>query len=346
VKELRTKLLGEEFDSKLGAAARADVAIAVRGRGESGEAYRLFLQGRYFVYRSTREDVQKGIEYLTQAIEIDPNLALAWAELSAAYAVQAGYGWVEIDPGVERARQAVQRALALEPNLAEGHVRLGAIQMNYDRDWNAAEASFRRALEAAPGNAVALRVAGNLASNLGRLEDAVALYEKAVEQDPLSPASYQGLAITYHAAGRLRDAEDAYRMALAIAPQRIGTRYGLGLVLLAQGHEEEALAEAEQEPEEVFRLWSCAVILHATGRRDESDKTLKEIVDKYSRGGAYQIAEVHAARGETDAAFEWLERAYEQHDGGLVEMKPEPMFRSLHGDARWGAFLKKMGLEG
>ncbi len=345
VKELRTTLMGEAPDSKAGAAAKADVAVAVRGRGESGEAYRLLLQGRYFVSRSTREDLLKGVGYLIEALQIDPSLALAWAELSGAYAIEAGYGWYPVDAGNERARKAAERALALQPDLAEGHVRLGAIQMNYDRNWKAAEESFRRALEVAPGNAFVLRLAGNLLSNLGRLEEAISLYRRAVEQDPLSPVGYQSLAITYHLAGLEREAEEAYRMSLELAPNRMGTRYGLALVLLALGRHDEAIALAAKEPEEVFRLWSSAVILHAQGRRAESDATLQELIDKYADGGAYQIAEVFAARGEVAAAFEWLERAYEQRDGGLAEMKPEPVFRSLHADPRWKAFLVRVGLE-
>ncbi|HEU4725564.1 MAG TPA: tetratricopeptide repeat protein, partial [Candidatus Eisenbacteria bacterium] len=319
-------------------------AIAARGRGAGGEAYRLFLQGRYFVNRSTRDDLAKGIGFLIEALQADPSFALAWAELSGAYAIEAGYGWYPVEAGNERARKAAERALALEPDLPEGHARLGAVQMNYDRDWKAAEVSFRRALDVAAGNAFVLRLAGNLTSNLGRLDEAIALYRRAVEQDPLSPAGYQSLAISYHAAGLLKEAESAFRMSLELAPQRIGPRFGLAMVLLARGRADEALAEAEREPEEVFRLLSSAVILYALGDRAASDVRLRELIEKYADGGAYQIAEVYASRGERDAAFEWLERAFEQRDGGLSEMKPEPALRSLHGDPRWSDLLRRMGL--
>jgi tetratricopeptide (TPR) repeat protein len=335
VQELRTTLLGGEPDSKAGAAARADVAAAVRGRGEGGEAYRLLLQGRYFVSRSTRDNLLKGIGTLREAVQMDPNLALAWAELAGAYAIEAGYGWGPVDEGHDQARRAAERALALEPNLAEGHVRLGSIQMNYDRDWRAAERSIRRALELAPGNAIVLRLAGNLTSNLGRLEEAIELYRRAVDQDPLSPAGYQSLGICCLAAGRLSEAEEAFRTSSELGPQRIGTHSGFALVLLEQGRGEEALAAAEREPEPVFQLMTSAIVLHAIGRRRESDVRLGELIEKYAEGGAYQISEVYAARGEADAAFEWLERAYEQRDGGLVEMKTEPSFRSVREDPRW-----------
>ena len=344
VKELRTTLLGSDPDSKAGAAARADVATAARGRGASGEAYRLLLKGRYLVNRGNHEDLTKGVGYLIEALQLEPTFAVAWADLSAAYAMEAGYGWYAIDAGNERARKAALRALELEPDLAEGHVRLGAVQMNYDRDWNAAEASFRRALDAAPGNPSVLRLTGNLISNLGRLDEAIDLYRRAVEQDPLSAAGYQVLAIAYHAVDRLREAEEAYRTALELGPNRMGVQYGLGLVLLARGRGEEGLRHARLEPEEVYRLWSSSVILHHLGRRDESEAALQELIQKYGDGGAYQVAEVYAARGEVDEAFRWLERAYELKDGGLSEMKPEPSFRSLHGDPRWETILRKVGL--
>ena len=344
VKELRTTLLGGTADSKAGAAARADVSAAARGRGASGEAYRLLLQGRYFVNRGSHPELVKGVGYLIEAIQADPTLALAWADLSGAYAMEAGYGWYPLPEGTNRARKAAERALELEPDLPEALVRLGAIQMNFDRDWKAAETSFRRALVMAPGNPSVLRLTGNLVSNLGRLDEAIELYRRAVEVDPLSPAGYLSLAITYHAADRLPEAEGAYRMALELAPSRMGIRYGLGLVLLARGRAEDALREARLETEEVYRLWSSAVILHHLGRRDESNFMLEELIRKYGEGGAYQVAEVFAARGQVDRAFEWLERAYEQKDGGLSEMKMEPSFRSLHHDPRWSVFLAKVGL--
>jgi hypothetical protein len=117
----------------------------------------------------------------------------------------------------------------------------------------------------------------------------------------------------------------------------------LALVLLTAGRYEEALREAEQETHPGFRLWAMAMAQHARGHRAESDDMLRELIEKYSDGGSFQIAEVYGARGEADAAFEWLERAYGQRDGGLAETKASPRLRSLHADPRWPAFLRKVG---
>jgi serine/threonine protein kinase/tetratricopeptide (TPR) repeat protein len=345
VKELRTTLLGEEADSDASGAAKAEVARAAKGRATDPEAHRLYLLARHLTDRFTREDVAKAIAYFKQALALDPEYALAWAELARTYCSEAAHGWSPLAEGVGRAREAVERALSLEPDLAEGRVALAYIQLNYDWDWRGAEASIGRAMEQAPGNALVLRHAGLLADNLGHVDDAIGLYRRAVEQDPLSAGNYLNLAGVSQNAGRLAEAEAAYRKALELAPQRAGTRAYFSLVLLALGRDEEALAEAVRESEEVFRLLALAIVHHALGRGTESDEALRELIEKCAEEGAYQIAEVHAIRREADAAFEWLERAYAQRDSGLVLMKTDSCLRSLHGDPRWGAFLKNMGLE-
>ena len=158
--------------------------------------------------------------------------------------------------------------------------------------------------------------AGVMAYNLGRLDEAIALYRQAVAQDPLSAAGYHNLGMALDASDRLAEAEAAYRKALELAPQREGARAYLALNLLAQGRGDEALAEASREPDEAFRLWALAIIEHAAGRRSESDTALQELIAKYQTDCAYQIAEVYGARGEADLAFDWLERAYAQRDPG------------------------------
>jgi eukaryotic-like serine/threonine-protein kinase len=345
VKELRTTLMGEDADSGASEQAKAEVAQAAKGRATNPEAFRLYLQARNFADRYTREVVAKGIGYLKQALDLDPEFALAWAELGGAYAREGNLSGAPMEEWLGRARGAVERALSLVPDLAEGHAQMAWIRMYYDWDWRGAEASVRRALELAPGNALALRRAGALALNQGRIEKAIRLSRSSLEQDPLSLASCHNLGAALHAADRLVEAEEAYRKALDLAPHRINTCALLSLTLLAQGRGEEALAEAMREPDEAFRLWALGIIHHVLGRRAESDQALRELTEKYAEDSACQVAEVHGARGEADAAFEWLERSYAQRDGGLPEMKVNPRFRSLHGDPRWGRFLMKMGLE-
>jgi Tfp pilus assembly protein PilF len=325
--------------------ARAEVSKAAKGRGTNPEAHRLYLQGRFFIDRFTRADTARAIEYLKQAVELEPRFALAWAELSRAYGREATVGWATSADGFARAREAVERALALEPNLAEAHSALMWIQMSHESDWHAAEASMRRALELAPGNAVVLRWAGTLSQALGRLEEAIAHHRRAMELDPLSAIGANGYGLALQAADRYAEAETMFRRALELAPQRTISHAMLSLTLAATGRAEEAVAEAESEPEPLWRLWALAIVHHVLRRPAQSDEALHELIAGFAEGSAFQVAEAYAVREEVDNAFAWLERAREQRDGGLVGVKVDPCLRPLHGDPRWKAFLKQVGLD-
>jgi tetratricopeptide (TPR) repeat protein len=219
------------------------------------------------------------------------------------------------------------------------------IQMYSDRDWRGAETSYARALSVAPGNALALSGAGVLAYDLGRLEESIGLYRRALEQDPLSSVTYNRLGLALFRLDRLAEAEAAFRKALELAPQRGGSRGNLAQVLLAQGRGEEALQMATEEPALWARLMALAIVHHRLGHPAESDAALVELTEKFAEHAALQIAEVHGARGEVDAAFEWLDLAHSQGDPGLSEMMTSLPFHSLHGDPRWSAFLTRMGLK-
>ena len=162
---------------------------------------------------------------------------------------------------------------------------------------------------------------------------------------PLSAHTYGNLGEAFLDADRLAESEAAFRKSLEIAPQRASTIAYLSLTLVAQGRGDEALAEAMRVRDEADRLYALAIVHHAMGRRAESDAALRVLIEKHADTTAFQVAEVHGARAEADAAFEWLERAYAQRDGGLSGIKDNSRLRSLHGDPRWGAFLKKMGFE-
>ncbi len=345
VKELCATLLGGDAAPDTGRLATARVADAVKGRTTDPEAHRLYLLARHLLDRSTREDVATAIRHLENALALDPKFALAWAELGGAYASEAIWGLVPLAEGYARAREAVQRALSLEPDLAEGHARMGSIQMSYDWDWRGAEVSYSRALEVAPGNALALHGAGALAADLGHFEKAIGLFQRSLERDPLSATSYIRLGGVLHQVGRFTESEGALRMALELSPRRAVTHALLSLTLLAQSRGEEALAEANRESLEWLGLWALTIIYFELGRSAESDEALRALIDKNADQSGTAIAEVYAVRGETDSAFEWLERAYAKRDGNLREAKTSPRLRSLQGDPRWGVFMNKMGFK-
>jgi serine/threonine protein kinase/cytochrome c-type biogenesis protein CcmH/NrfG len=345
VRELRSTLLGEGESSATIADAEAEVSKAVKGRSAHPEAHRLALQGRYLIERVNRDDTLRGIEHLQESVALDPDYALAWIDLARAYLLVAGYSWGPGDEAVASARDSVERALAIEPELSEGHATLGRIRLYFDWDWQGAEASYHRALELAPEIAAGRHGAGILAQNRGRIDEALDLFRRAVEQDPLSGGAYLRLGKTWLLAQRLVEAEGAIRKAIELAPRRIEAHAVLAIVLLAQGRPDEALEAAQQESERVYRNRSLAAVLHAQERRAEAADQLRAMVEQDFEHGAFQVAEAHALCDDPNAAFEWLQRAYEQRDPGLAEINASYPLARLHGDPRWAAFLKKMGLE-
>jgi len=345
VEELRTTLLGTKPDASVSAQAKAEVQAAGMGRGKDTQAYELYLQGRFYGDRFTPDDAAKGIEYYRRAVALDPEFALAWAWLARSYADQAAYAWAPAAEAFERARDAAEQSLQLNPDLAEGHAVLGLCRLANDRNWHGAEASFRRALELAPGNVLVLRHAAILAACLGRNDESIALLRRAVTLDPLSVPAQRLLGQRCLHAGLLKDAEAALQKTVELNPRGGFTYYWLGMSHLANGRAQEALSTFKREVNDVFSLLGLVIAEHALGHRAEADAALQSLCATHADGAAFQIAGAYAYLGDADQAFAWLERADAQRDPGLVEVKAEILLRNLYDDPRWRAFLQKMGLE-
>ncbi|HKX83524.1 MAG TPA: tetratricopeptide repeat protein, partial [Pyrinomonadaceae bacterium] len=208
-----------------------------------------------------------------------------------------------------------------------------------------AEVSYARALALAPGSSPVMDGAAVLAYKMGRLDEALDLGHRVLQQDPLSAAYWHNLGLTCHAAGLLNESENAFRQAIDLSQRRLLSAAMLSLVLLDQGKNDEALVMADDEPEEFWRLWAKAIIFNTTGHNADSDNALARMIKDHSYGDAYQIAEVHSMRGEIDEAFNWLERAFEDRDPGITHAKIDPRFRSLHEDPRWPRILNRIGFE-
>ena len=308
------------------------------------EAYNAYLQGRYFYDRHSKEDLEKAIGYFKQALQMDPNYARAWVGLSRVHNSQADIGYMPLDQGYEKARKEAQKALELNSNSAEAYSQLGWISSNYDWNWTNADESFKRALELEPRNAEVIRGAASLAGTLGRFEEAIVLDRRAIDLDPLRVATYYNLGYELYYAERHDEAEAAIRKVLELDPQYPGGYHILGRIYLAQSKFEEAFAEMQKEQEPTWHAFGLTIAFHAMGKKKEADAALATFIEGNQNEGGYQIAEIYAYRGETDKAFEWLERAYKQRDGGLTEMKGDPLLRNIKKDPRYTAFLQKMKL--
>ena len=347
VTELRRALFGaadaERHEANAAREVASEVAQAVQGRGDDAEAYQLYMQGRAHVFRYTREDNARAIELFRQAVALQPGLALAWAGISMAYNQAVATGWVVPAEGYAQARAAAERALSLAPDLVEGHVALGHMRASGDLDWKGADASFRKAIELAPGSTAGLTSASWLAKCFGRTDEAIALARRVVELDPLSARSHSNLAHMLAESGALDEAEAVLAKALRLLPDDPKQHAVLGRIRLYQGRHAEALAEFEQEKVDWERKTGVALALFGLGRRADADAALQAIIDQDAETSAIQIAEIHAFRDETDAAFHWLERAFAQHDHGVSLLRGSAIFRRLHGDPRWLPYLAKIG---
>ncbi len=343
VKELRATILGED-DSGASGRAKVEVDRAGKGRSSNPDAHRLYLLARHYMDQLSREGTAKAITHLTEALEREPTFALAWVELSVAYLREVGFTLIPADEGYARARDAVARSLELEPTLADGHAQVASIKIFHDWDWAGAEAALSRAAHAAPGSASILRLSGVLAAVLGNPDEAIAIYRRALMQDPLSAAAYHSLGLALHAVADTDGAEEAFLKALDLAPHRIATHAHLAFIAYDRHQFHNAMRLAEREPEAGYRLWALAII-HRAQDSVAADAALRELIEKHANGWALQIAEVYTADGHVDAAFEWLDRAYATRDPGLVQVKINPHLRDLHRDPRWNAFLQKMRLE-
>jgi len=345
VKELRSALLGEGSGAAADAKAKAEVRAAAAGRADNPEAYRLYLQGRYFIDRMTQADIARGVDYFRQALAIDPEFALAWAGLSRAYHTQAGYGWAPVADGFERARDAAKKALALAPDLAEGHVCLGNVLEGYDWNWKAANAEYQLALALAPNNVNVLRAVAGMTRILGGAEPAIELLRKAAELDPLSSSAQRILGLRCFLVGRCDEAMVALEAALDLNPKSGLVHCFMCATRLAQGRAAEALELAQRETLPDFRLLGIALAQHTLGNKEASDAALRQLGDDHGNEAAYQCAEACGWRGEIDRAFEWLERAYTQRDPGLAIASSDPFFLPLQDDPRWAPFMRKMGFD-
>ena len=261
------------------------------------------------------------------------------------YQTLAGYGWTaSVAEGADEAREAAQRALAITPDLAEAHAALGRVLTLLDWDRRAADAELRRALALAPGNVHVLGAASDLASQLGRHDEAVNLARRRVELDPLSTSAQRDYSLVCMWAGRLDEAKVALETVLQLDPQSGLAWSFLGQVHLLQGSAQQSLDLSRRELLPLYRNLGIALAEHALGHVAESEAALQTMIAEDSHDAAYQIAEVYAYRGETDKAFEWLERSYEQRDPGLGWTAIDPLLTSLMNDPRMPPLLEKAGL--
>ncbi len=330
--------------SVAGALKRTLLAGKASARPPNADAYNLLLQALYLLKAPSEKTTREAKALVEQALEKDPDYAGTWDALALVHmrVFEQAQTFALKQAALGEQQRALDRALALDPELVEAHSRLARLR-RMKWDFAGADQSMKRAMELAPGSAFVVGYAAGLASTMGRFDEAIALQERALKSDPLDLTGRYNLTFRYLAAGRAAEAEQTVKRLLEMDPDNYGARALLGDALLLQGRADAALAEYEKERDPSGRLAGRAMAQHHLGNGAASHADLRELVTKYG-DQAKLIAEVHAYRGEVDQAFTWLNRAYQRHDSDLVYLKPAPFLRRLHDDPRWPVLLEKIGL--
>jgi tetratricopeptide (TPR) repeat protein len=348
VEQLRGRFGGADAGSAAKEKIQAEVQAAEKGGTKNVQAHELYLQGRFYENRHSDKSTREALAAYQHAVELDPRFARAWAGVARTHTWIAGFategGQKTFDAHLASARDAITRALAIEPDLPDALYARAWIETNFDFNWSAATQTVSKAMALAPADPNVLIAAANLETALGNTDRAIEIYRKAVELDPVNGQSRSFLAFGLANRKRFAEARAEYARVIELNSSAPWAHAGLGLAYLLENKFEEAATEAQSDAGEWARLLIVSCARWAQKRVPESDAALNELIKNESELAAFQIAQAYAYRGDKDKAFEWLERARRQHDPGLGDLLKDPLLENLRDDPRWNAFLHTMGL--
>ena len=348
VEQLRSRFAGGETGPTAKEKIQAEVQAAEKGGTKNVQAHEFYLQGRFYRDRHSEKSVGEALAAYQHAVELDPGFALAWAGLADTHswfsAFSTAGGQKSFDAHLASAKDAVGRALAIEPNLPEGLFARATIQTNFDFDWNGAAQTVSKALALAPADPKIVIAAANLEIARGNMDRALELFRKAVDLDPVNPTARSFLAFNLAVTKHFAEAHAEFPRVVELNPAAPWAHAGLGLSYLLENKFEEAATAAQGDAGEWARLLIVACARWGQKRIPESDAALAELTANDSETAAYQIAQVYAYRNDKNRAFEWLERARRQRDPGLASLRKDPLLTNVQADPRWNAFLRTMGL--
>ncbi len=339
--KLRMRLTGEEKE-RLG-----------RRSTENTEAYQLYLKGRYYWNKRTEEGFRRGIGYFNQALEKDPNYALAYAGLAYSYNLMGHELYSVLAPreAYPKARAAATKALELDETLAEAHAVLADTKLRYGWDFSGAEREHKRALELNPAYATAHQWYSHYLLPMGRMPESLAESKRALELDPLSLIINAHLGWHYLYTREYDKAVDQLGKTIELDPN-----FPLAHFFLGQAYEEKAMyQEAVAEFQKAISLSggspvNVAGLGHAyavSGAKGQAQKALDQLKEQARRRfvASYEFAVLYAGLGEKQQALNWLEKAYQERDSSwLVDVKIDPRFDGLHREPRFQELVQKIGL--
>ena len=332
--KIRPRLSGEDKEK------------ATRTHTEDSAAYQLYLQGRFHWNKGTPGGYRNAIEYFQRASQRDPNYALAYAGLADSYLLL-GSTYVE---SLTEAKAAAERALQLDPTLAEAHVALGQIKLWLDWQWPEAERAFRQGIQLNRSSALAANQYAGYLATLGQFPEAIAEVQRALQLDPLSVIVNTDLGWYLLYSERYAEAIAQFRKALDLDANAVSAHRGLGVALSHSGRHDDAIAEftrtlalSENSPVVMGNLGGAYA---RAGRKAEAQKMLTDLQALADRQyvPSSAVATIHAALGDRTAALDRLDRAVDEHDFSLAQITITPWFKDLRGEPRFQAIVAKIGI--
>jgi TolB-like protein/Tfp pilus assembly protein PilF len=336
--KLKTKLSG------------ADVAKVEKTYTANAEAYQLYLKGRFQWNKRTGESLKQSVVFYNQAIEKDPNYALAYSGLAESYGLFPSYSVAIPQESMPKAKAAAVRAVEIDESLAEAHSALGVYLSMFSWNQPAAEREFRRAIELNPNYATVHQQLANLClMAMGRFDESIAESRRAEDLDPLSPVISMDVGANLTRARRFDEAIAQFNRTLTLDPNFYATRYALATAYHAKGNYAEAIAEYRKALALSDDPWVKALLarsLAKSGQRDEAIKLLGELQSESARRyiPSSGLAVVFGALGEKDKAFAWLEKDVTERTPLPALFSVNPVFDDLRDDPRFADLLRRITL--
>ncbi len=338
--------VSSKLKSKL---SSADTAKVTKSYTANPEAYQLYLKGKFLWNKRTGDALKQAVDFYNQAIEKDPNYALAYSGLAETYVLFSSYDVAPATDSMPRAKAAALRALQIDDSLAEAHTALGFYLSFYEWDRQASEKEFRRAIELKPDYSTAHHWFGGSLANLKQFEESLSELRRAEELDPLSPIIGTNLGDTFMFARRYDEAIAQFKRTLVLNPNFASAHQALGRAYGSKGMYPEAIAETRaaielnnrSAPKGDLGLW-----LARSGKRDEAVKLLSEL--KQEAAGSYvqnySIAVIYIGLGNREEALNWLEKHMSEHSETANEYAVRSELDDLRSEPRFKAMLKRMNL--
>jgi len=316
------------------------------------EAFEAYLKGRYYWNKRTEQDFILAIEHFREAIDHQPDYALAYAGLADCYIF---LGWHDFLPSPEvypKARAAAEKALEIDETLSEAHTSLAFVRFIYDWKWLAAEREFMRAIELNPNYAIAHQWYAEYLGNMGRHDESLKSAERAMQLDPLSFSIMHNFAVNLFGARYYDQAIEQFQKILELDSNYIAAHWFLAYPYVQKGMYNEAIEEIHKAIELTGERYPplvawLGIAYSYAGKRNEAEKTIEELVEQSKQRyvAPCYIVFIYIGLRQHDKAFEWLQKAIDVRDDWLPGLKVTPMFDGLRTDPRFKALLKKMDLE-